>query len=131
RYLEGRPVEARRGSFAYRTWKLARRHRAAVAAAVLVAITATGGVVATVHRARRAERRFQQVRKLANSVLFGVDDRIKNLGGATEAREWAARNALEYLDNLAKDAGDDDALLFELATAYQKVGDVQGSGALP
>ena len=114
-----------------RVGKLVRRHRAAVAAAVLVLLSTTGGVFATVYQARRAERRFQEVRRLANSVLFGVDDRIRNLAGATEAREWAVSNALQYLNDLAKDAGNDRALLFELATAYQKVGDVQGYGTQP
>ncbi|HXS94561.1 MAG TPA: serine/threonine-protein kinase [Candidatus Limnocylindrales bacterium] len=127
RYLEGRPVQARPGSLVYRAWKTARRNRVAVAAGVMVAITATAGVVATAYQERRAERRFQQVRGLANAVLFGVDDRIKNLAGATEAREWTVRNALVYLDNLSKDAGDDQSLLFELASAYLKIGDVQGN----
>jgi tetratricopeptide (TPR) repeat protein len=128
RFLDGRPVEARPGSAAYRIGKLVRRHRAAVAAGMLVVLSTTAGVVATVYQARRAERRFQEVRRLANSVLFGVDDRIRNLVGATEAREWAVSNALQYLNELAKDAGRDRALQFELATAYQKVGDVQGYG---
>jgi hypothetical protein len=131
RYLEGRPVVARPGSVGYRLGKLVKRNRAAVAAAVLVAISTTAGVMATVYQARRAERRFQEVRRLANSVLFGVDDRIRNLAGATEAREWAVRNAVQYLNELAKDAGNDRTLLFELATAYQKVGDVQGYGTQP
>jgi tetratricopeptide (TPR) repeat protein len=131
RYLDGRPVTARPGSLGYRVGKLVRRHRAAVAAAALVLVSTTGGVLATVHQARRAERRFQEVRRLANSVLFGVDDRIRNLAGATEAREWAVSNAVQYLNGLSKDAGNDRTLLFELATAYQKVGDVQGYGAQP
>ncbi|MCG3159886.1 MAG: hypothetical protein JMDDDDMK_00911 [Acidobacteria bacterium] len=36
------------------------------------------------------------------------------------------RTALEYLDSLSKEAGGDPALEWELATAYQKIGDVQG-----
>jgi tetratricopeptide (TPR) repeat protein len=130
-YLHGRPVQARPGSLGYRVGKLVRRHRAAVAAAALVLLSTTGGILATVHQARRAEHRFQEVRKLANSVLFGVDDRIRNLAGATEAREWAVSNAVQYLNELSKDAGNDRELLFELATAYQKVGDVQGYGSAP
>jgi tetratricopeptide (TPR) repeat protein len=131
RYLEGRPVQARPGSMLYRAWKTARRHRAAVAAAALVTITATAGVIATAYQARRAEHRFQEVRRLANSVLLGIDDRIRNLAGSTEAREWAASSAVAYLNNLARDAGGDRALLLELAAAYQKVGDVQGYGTQP
>jgi tetratricopeptide (TPR) repeat protein len=126
RYLKGLPVAARPGGLAYRGWKLLRRHRVVAAAAVLVLATMAGGVLATAYQARRAERRYQQVRKLANSVLFGVHDRLQNLAGATATREWAVRTALEYLDDLAKDAGADRSVVAELAGAYLKIGDVQG-----
>ena len=131
RYLEGMPVEARRGTLAYRAWKLVRRHRVVAAAAALVLVTLAGGVVATVHQARRAERRFQQVRKLANSVLFGLHDRLQNLAGATETREWAVRTALQYMDDLAGDSGQDRSILMELAAGYLKIGDVQGYVVVP
>jgi tetratricopeptide (TPR) repeat protein len=131
RYLQGMPVEARPGTLAYRAAKMIRRHRAAVAAAAVVALSITGGGLAAVYQARRAERRYQQVRKLADSVLFGVHDRIEHLAGATEAREWAVRTALEYLDDLAKDAGSDRSVLRDLASAYLKVGDVQGYPVRP
>ncbi len=126
RYLKGLPVEARRGAFAYRAAKLIRRHRVGAVAAALVLASLTGGVATTLYQARRAEHRFQQVRKLANSVLFGVHDRLQNLAGATETREWAVRTALEYMDDLARDAGGDNSILAELAAAYLKIGDVQG-----
>jgi len=131
RYLKGMPVEARRGTLAYRAWKLAYRHRLAMTAIVLLAASIIAGVAATIHQARRADHRFQQVRKLANSILIGVPDRLQNLAGAMETREWAVRTALEYLDDLSKDAGQDKSILAELAAAYLKIGDVQGYGVLP
>lgn len=73
-----------------------------------------------------AQRRFNDVRKLANSLVFEVHDSIKDLAGATPARKIIVSKALEYLDSLAKDAGNDPSLLRELAMAYQRVGDVQG-----
>ncbi len=93
RYLKGMPVEARPGTLAYRAGKLFGRHRVAVTAGVLVAASLAGGVAATIYQARRAEHRFQQVRRLANTVLFGVQDRLQDVAGATEAREWAVRTA--------------------------------------
>lgn len=74
----------------------------------------------------RAERRFAQVRKLANTFLFDFHDQIASLAGSTAAREMVVKTALEYLDSLAKDAENDSALQAELAVAYAKVGDVQG-----
>jgi tetratricopeptide (TPR) repeat protein len=134
RFLEGRPVEARRGSGAYRARKFIRRHRAVVAATALVLAALGGGAWATLSEARRAraaearaERRFNDVRRLANSYLFEFHDAIRDLPGSTAARALLVKRALEYLDGLSKEAGGDRALRRELADAYQKVGDVQGN----
>src|SRR5262249_49406489 len=124
----------RQDSVTYRVGKFIRRRRWGVAAAALVVVALVAGVIVSVTQARRAdlqarraEQRFQQVRKLANTLLFDFHDKIQNLQGATEARETLVKTALEYLDNLARDAKDDPELQWELATAYDKVGDVQGN----
>ncbi|MDQ3013198.1 MAG: serine/threonine protein kinase, partial [Acidobacteriota bacterium] len=126
RHLEGLPVIARKDTLGYRTGKFARRHKLGIAAVTLVIASLMGGLIAASYQARRAERRFGQVRKLANTFLFDFHDKIKNLPGSTEAREMVVKTALEYLDSLAAEAGGDAALQLELAQAYQKVGDVQG-----
>ena len=43
-----------------------------------------------------AERRFNQVRKLANAVLFDYHDAIAALPGSTPVRERMVKDALEY-----------------------------------
>ena len=126
RYLQGLPVEARAGSAWYRLRKTIARHRGAAVAATLVALAIVVGVASTAYQARRADRRFQQVRALANEFVFGVHDRIETLPGSTEARRALVQTALTYLENLREDAGSDAALARELATAYSKVGRVQG-----
>jgi len=133
-YLDGRPVEARRGSTAYRARKFVRRHRVGVAATAVVLAALAGGILATLSEARRAraaearaERRFNDVRKLANSFLFEFHDAIQDLPGATAARALVVRRALEYLDSLAAESSGDRALRRELAEAYRRVGDVQGN----
>ena len=134
RYLEGRPVLARKGTASYRAGKFIRRNRVAVAAAALVALALAGGVFATLRESRRAreaearaQRRFNDVRTLANSFLFEFHDAIRDLPGSTPARALLVRRALEYLDGLSKESAGDRALRRELAEAYQKVGDVQGN----
>jgi non-specific serine/threonine protein kinase/serine/threonine-protein kinase len=129
RYLEWRPVEARGGGAPYRAGRFLRRHRAAFAAGLLVALSLVGGTVAAVREARRAQRRFEDVRKLAGSFLFELHDAIKDLPGSTPARRLIVDKALVYLDGLAREAGGDLGLVRELATAYQRVGDVQGYSA--
>ncbi len=84
RHLEGLPVLARKDTLTYRAAKFVRRNKVAAVAAALVLLTLIGGIIATTwqaHQAKvneaiakaqrtRAERRFNDVRKLANSVLF-------------------------------------------------------------
>jgi tetratricopeptide (TPR) repeat protein/tRNA A-37 threonylcarbamoyl transferase component Bud32 len=138
RYLDGLPVNARADTFKYRAGKFVRRHKLGVIAATLVALSLLGGMVATTRAARiaraeraRAERRFEQVRKLSNTFLFDFHDKIQNLAGSTEAREMVVKTALEYLDSLAQEAAGDSALQLELAKAYEKVADVQGNPFAP
>jgi non-specific serine/threonine protein kinase/serine/threonine-protein kinase len=133
RHLDGLPVKARRDTFTYRSGRFLSRHRAAAAAAALVLVALVGGIVATARQARiaqaehaRAERRFEDVRKLASSFLFEFHDSIRNLPGSTPARELLVRRALEYLGTLSKESANDPVLQRDLAEAYEKLADVQG-----
>ena len=140
RHLEMLPVIAHKDTVAYRTIRFVQRKRALAAAAALVFLSLLAGITATswqMQRARaqeavakaekaRAERRFNDVRKLANSVLFDYHDAIKDLSGATAVRERLVKDGLAYLDSLAGEASGDPALQRELAAAYDRVGDVRG-----
>ncbi|HEX7707109.1 MAG TPA: protein kinase [Thermoanaerobaculia bacterium] len=131
RHLEGRPVAARRDTFGYRSGKFIKRNRLAVAAVSLVLVSLVAGIVGTVSQAQRAERRFEEVRNLANTFLFRFHDEIRELPGSTPARELIVTTALEYLDKLSRDARYDADLQMELAAAYEKVGDVLGNPSNP
>jgi serine/threonine protein kinase len=133
RYMEGLPVIARKDTFAYRASKFVRRHRAAVAAAILIVTVLICGAGATAWQAHvahverdKAQRRFNEVRKLANAVLFKYHDSIATLPGSTPVREMLVKDGLEYLDNLSKESEGDLQLQRELAEAYKKVGEVKG-----
>jgi serine/threonine protein kinase/tetratricopeptide (TPR) repeat protein len=140
RHLENLPVIARKDTVRYRIAKFVARHKtgvlaaASVAALLLVALIVTlreariarqQAMLAQQHRAR-AELRFNDVRKLANSLIFEIHDSIRDLPGATKARELLVERALEYLDSLSHESAD-PGLLRELATAYERIGDVQGN----
>ncbi len=134
RYLEGRPVRARPATFGYRSAKFVRRHKLGVAAGALLLLTFLGGVAATwwqAQEARRqqaiAQRRFHDVRKLARAVIFDYHDLVTPLRGSTPVRERFIKDALEYLDTLSREAADDRGLLREMATAYTKIGQIQGN----
>jgi eukaryotic-like serine/threonine-protein kinase len=133
RHLGGLPVLAQPDTIRYRTTKFITRHKVGVAASALVVLSLVGGVIATAwqaHVARvqrsRAERRFNDVRRLATSFLFEFHDAIENLPGSTRARELVVRRSSEYLDSLASESANDPSLERELAASYDKVGDVQG-----
>jgi tetratricopeptide (TPR) repeat protein len=126
RHLEGRLVQAQPATLRYRAAKLVRRHRFAVAGGALAATLILGFAGAAWWQARRAERRFLQVRGLAHSVLFELHDAIQTLPGSTAARELLVRRALEYLENLSREAGSNADLAREVAQGYQRVGEVQG-----
>jgi serine/threonine protein kinase/tetratricopeptide (TPR) repeat protein len=126
RYLEGLPVSARPDTVLYRASKFINRNRIAVTAGVVVAVSLVAGAGIAISQARRADRRFQEVRTLANTFLFDFHDQIQNLPGSTAAREFVVKTALEYLDRLSREAGSDDSLRVELAQAYLRVARVQG-----
>jgi serine/threonine protein kinase/tetratricopeptide (TPR) repeat protein len=132
RHLEGLPVIARKDTIGYRAEKFIKRHKAGVAAVALLVLTLAAGIIATMWQARvaraeraRAERRFNDVRKLANSFVFELHDAIEKLPGSTPARELIVQRALGYLDSLAHESGNDPSLQLELANAYAKVGNIQ------
>jgi non-specific serine/threonine protein kinase/serine/threonine-protein kinase len=131
RHLEGLPVTARKDTFSYRASKFVQRNKIAVAAGAVILLTLVGGIIATGWEARtarleraRSERRFNDVRKVANSFMFEFHDSIKDLPGALASRQLVITRALEYLDSLASEAGNDRSLQNELATAYQKIGEI-------
>jgi eukaryotic-like serine/threonine-protein kinase len=126
RHLDGRPVLARPATLRYRAGKLLRRHRVALPAAAVSLALIVGFAAAAVWEARRAQRRFEQVRGLAHSVLFELHDAIERLPGSTAARELLVRRALEYLENLARESGRNAAVAREVALGYERVAIVQG-----
>ncbi|HEX4810180.1 MAG TPA: serine/threonine-protein kinase [Bryobacteraceae bacterium] len=124
-FLEWRPIRARSGNTWYRARKFVRRYRTAVAAAALtIAGLATGLFVANRQRLI-AEERFQQLHLLSGKV-FDLDDRIRGLPGATEARQELVAMSLAYLEGLGGSAHGDLDLAQEIGAAYMRVASIQG-----
>jgi eukaryotic-like serine/threonine-protein kinase len=137
-YLNGLPVTARPNTFFYRAEKFYHRNKTASIVGLFLALSLIGGIIATSWQAvvasrerDRAEKRFQDVRKLSNSLLFEITPKIERLQGSTEAREVLVKRALEYLDSLAVESNNDLELQSELASAYETIGALQGHSTRP
>ncbi|HTW38572.1 MAG TPA: protein kinase [Steroidobacteraceae bacterium] len=134
-HLQHRPVIARRDTLGYRLSTFIARHTAAVACVTGLTLALIASAALAWNEARiaqtervRAERRFNDVRRLANSLMRELYPAIQDLPGSTPARRLIVNRALEYLDSLSRDVADDVPLERELAAAYSLLGDVQGNG---
>jgi eukaryotic-like serine/threonine-protein kinase len=134
RHLEGLPVTASPDTLAYRTSKFVHRHRVSVLASVFILLSLLAGIATTTWQAHRAnlerakaERRFNETRKLSKYLMTDVFDSLTLLSGATQVQKDLTQNALRYLDKLAQEESDDVVLLGELAAIYIRLGQVQNS----
>jgi eukaryotic-like serine/threonine-protein kinase len=128
-FLEGRPVSARTPTWNYVISKFVRRYPWQVGAAAAAVAILIGGSAALAWQAKIAERRFDQVRTLAHSLVFKLDPELEKVSGATSARKVLVQEAVDYLNALSKEAGGDSELQGEIASSYEHLGDVQGSPA--
>ena len=124
-FLESRPVAARSGNAWYRTRKFLRRYWVPVTAAALVMASLSAGLVLANHERTIAQRRFLEVRQLANK-LFDIDVQVAQLPGASRTRQLIVDTALDYLRRLTADVRMEPELALEVGTAYMRVARVQG-----
>ena len=138
RHFAGLPVAARGDGVSYRTGKFLRRHRIGVAAAAIALGGLLTGAVVAIREAHvadaqraRAERRLHDLVELANRTLFDMNDSLERVPGATETRRQLIKSTLDYLGGIGKDAGGDPGFQNALASAYLRIGDIQGAPNRP
>jgi serine/threonine protein kinase/Tfp pilus assembly protein PilF len=145
RYLDGRPVIARRDTFAYRSSKFLRRHWLPVTAAaglavLLIAFAATAYVqsvriAAERDRAALQRERAERERSRAEEVsrflvnLFKLSDPEENRGNQVTARELLDAGAKNLHAGLADQPATKAALLATVGAVYDSLG--QYRDALP
>lgn len=132
--LAGRPVRARRASAGYVLSRFVGRNRIAVAVVAACVLLLIATAIAALWQSRiaadqraRAERRFDDVHRFANVVLFDYQEGIRRLAGSLPMQRRLVADALRYLESLRRDADDDPGLLADVVSAYIKVGDLQGN----
>lgn len=131
RYLGSKPVAARQASPWYKASRFTRRHWRPISAVVLLVAALAAGVVSTRAEARRAERRFQEVRRIANTLMTDVHQAIRDLPASSRAQEVVIATAVQYLEGLTRESADDPALLAEVGMGYTKVAELAFSTTRP
>lgn len=131
RHLEGLPVIARKDTFGYRAGKFIQRHKAAVAAAAVIALLVIGFVLTTIMQSARIVRerdRAERERDKAASVstflvdLFKVSDPSEAKGNAITAREILDKGADKVRQEL-KDQPEVQATLMDtIGRVYRSLG---------
>ena len=125
RHLRHEPIAARPDAVPYRVLKFVRRNWLATAAAAAIVAALSAGLYATNRQRALAERRFSQVRQLANRVIT-LEQQIRPLPGSTKARYEIVAMAKDYLEALRPDAEADLDLALEVGQAYSRLGFAQG-----
>jgi eukaryotic-like serine/threonine-protein kinase len=143
RFLEDRPIIARRPGAWERIVKWARRHRSiarAMTAAIAVALVAL--VVSTIlvwrayesetlHRKsadenyRRAEEQRKEARQAVEDMYTQVAEKWLSRSGLTDVQHAFLQKALHYYERFAQDEGTEPALRAACAEANVRVGDIR------
>ncbi len=180
RYRNGLPVMAQGDQPGYRARRFLRRNLFGVAAAAVVILSLSAGIVVSAQQASRArrerqtaneqrliadvqrrfaqdqqasaavqqvraeqkateaseqraladlerasaEKRLDEMRSLVTTLLFDLHDGIRDLAGSAGMRRLVLAKAQQYLEILSKESGKDVQLERELASAYEKTGDL-------
>jgi tetratricopeptide (TPR) repeat protein len=76
-------------------------------------------------------QRYQDIRSLASSLLFDLNDGIRDLAGSTTARRLIITKVQRQLEVLNADGGHDPELQRDLAACYERMGELQVDPARP
>ncbi len=126
RYLEGRPVSARRQSFGYRASRFLQRNRWRVAAGcTIAALIGTAGIYSGIQH-EREQRRLAQLRNLDQVFLNDVYHEVARLPGASKVSLMIAERVKNSLDALFAESPSDPETRAALAAAYIQLAEVQG-----
>jgi serine/threonine protein kinase len=126
RYLERRPVSARRQSFGYRCSRFLRRNCWRVAAVSAAAALVAASGVYSYRQREREQRRLAQLRTLNQSLLTDVYREVSRLPGAGKVSLLIAERVRNNLDALFNEFPADRETRAELAAAYLQLAEIQG-----
>jgi serine/threonine protein kinase len=132
RFLDERPILARRPSLIDRTRKWMRRHPSLVGAAVLLLVFTVVGLSATTaltqaaydrerQRAQEAEERFRLARRAADDLIQVAEEELADKPFLDGVRKRLLEAALSYYQELIEYRREDPKAQAELATTRDRV----------
>lgn len=132
-YQQGRAVDARDGGAGYRLGKFIARRRLAVTLGSLALAGLVAVLTVTLIQYNRAEtalahanERFDEARKLSQSLMFDVYDSFDEVTGTLEARKAMTDLVRDYVDDLALDSAAPSDVLLEIGTIKLRLADLYG-----
>lgn len=128
RWLEQRPITARTPSWIYRAKKFLSRHLIGTVLSFLSVCAIAAGLIGTLVQKNKAQARYEQVREIPTRVITKYYQRIEDIAGTTTVRRDMVKDALLFLDDLAKDADFDTRLAVDTAAGYRKIAEVMFNG---
>jgi serine/threonine protein kinase len=127
RYLEGKPVLARKATPLYRLGKFVQRHRTASLLTCAMVVMIGASILLYFWQSRRAERRVNQIESLADSTISDMTEKLQDSSASVETQAALFQGAIQYLDQLRQSSRNDPRILLQLSKAYRRLGNLEGS----
>jgi serine/threonine protein kinase/Flp pilus assembly protein TadD len=136
RFLEHRPIHARRPRLSERAAKWVRRHTVVVVSGITVLLTAVlalslGAALLARERAvadrqrQTAELNFGRARDAVDQMLTEVSEGLADVPQAEPVRRALLEKALAFYQQIVRERGNERALRIELERAYRRMGDIE------
>jgi non-specific serine/threonine protein kinase/serine/threonine-protein kinase len=126
RYLEGKPVAARRSTILYRARKFAGRNRWRLAAALAIVAALAAAARHELEVYGRDQRLEAELRQLDQASVGEILEEVGKLPGSSKARLMIAEHARQSLNRLWAEWPDSRETQRTLAEAYIQFANVQG-----
>jgi serine/threonine protein kinase len=127
RFLEGKPVRARRSTSFYRLSRFLARHKMASLMAGAISAVFAGSMLFFLLESHAADARLKHVQTLADSAISDMTQTLQQSSASVELQASVFRSTLTYLNQLRQYSGNDPRLLLKLSKAFGRVGDLEGS----
>jgi serine/threonine protein kinase len=127
RFLEGKPVRARRATPIYRLRKFAGRHKTGSFLACANATVMVGSGLFYAWQSRLTDQKVAQMENIADAATSDLTEKLQQSSLPVEVQASLFRTAFQSLVRLRESSGNDPRVLLSLSKAFARIGDLEGS----